>query len=165
MSSTIKAVKAKVPRTGIARLIFWKEMQKVGAEIVKDFESTVATWSKKPDFKFTSSSAQNTPSLTINIETDDPIYGYVDEGTKPHIIAPVKAKRLFFAVGGTAKTQPNVIGSSAGSKGTSPVVALVVNHPGTKARNFTKKIESKWRGEFGKRMLAVMKDIRKEMEE
>lgn len=164
MSSKITAVKAKVPSKGIARLIFWKEMQKIGAEIVKDFESTVATWKHKPIFELKTSTAQNTPSLEISVLTDDPIFGWVDEGTKPHIIVPVKAKRLFFSVGGSPKTQPNLIGSSSGSPGNAPVVALVVHHPGTKARNFTVKIENKWRGEFGKRMLAVMKDVRKEME-
>lgn len=164
MSLKIKAVKAKVPRTGIARLIFWKEMQKVGEDILKDYQSTVETWKKKPNFDFKSSSVGRIPSLEVSVLTDDPIYGYVDKGTKRHIITPINAKRLFFSVGGTAKTQPNIIGSSSGSKGNTPVVALVVNHRGTKARNFSVKIEKKWRGEFGKRMVAVMKDIKKEME-
>lgn len=104
-----------------------------------DYEVTSQTWKHQPSFTITSS-----PGERI-IGTSDEIYGYVDDGTRPHVIRPRRAKRLRFSPGGRAKTSPGQIRSGAGRKGSGVVFAKQVNHPGTKARNFSKAIAEKWR--------------------
>lgn len=104
-----------------------------------DFKVTTQTWEHKPDFTIEAPSDD-----TRIISTDDAIYGYVDAGTKPHIIVPRRAKVLMFGPGARAKTRPRVIGSGGGSKGGATVVAHRVNHPGTEAREFSETIADKW---------------------
>lgn len=154
MSTTIKAIKAKAPRVQAARLALLNELRSVGKEIQNDYKATTATWKHKPEFKTQISLAGGTPSVSVS--TTDKIFGYVDAGTRPHIIAP-RAKRLRFMSGFSAKTSPGVLGSGAGGASGDMVFARVVHHPGTKARGFSKIILNKWRGQFGKRMLTAMK--------
>ena len=98
------------------------------------FRKTTATWEHAVDFTATATREG------YIIGTDDPIYGYVDDGTSPHVIAAKPGKMLAFSVGGRAKTQPGVIGSGAGARGDTRVFAKVVQHPGTAPRGFTEII-------------------------
>lgn len=97
-------------------------------------ERGVRTWSNKPTITI-SRTADG-----VAFGTDDPIYGYVNDGTKAHTIAPKRGRFLAFGAGGRAKTQPGVVGSGGGARGDTRVFARVVRHPGTKARGFTKVI-------------------------
>jgi len=159
MATTIKARKAKPANVAAARLAILNGMRAIGKDIKRDFEATTATWDHKPDFKLDISLAGGEPAVTVG--TTDKIYGYVDEGTRPHTIAPVNAKVLSFQAGYKAKTQPGVIGSTGGGAQGDQVFSMVVNHPGTKARNFSQKIKRKWAGEFGKRMVQAMAEAAK----
>ncbi len=154
MATSITARKAKPANVKAARLAILNEMRAVGKEIKEDFQATAATWEHKPKFDVQISLAGGSP--TIEVGTSDEIYGYVDEGTRPHVIVPVKAQVLSFRGGYTAKTQPGVIGSSHGGAQGDQVFTMMVNHPGTKARKFSEKIKRKWAGQFGKRMQAAM---------
>lgn len=116
-------------------------MDEAAQECLEDFERTTATWEHKPAFEAVA------VSDGYVVGTDDEIYGYVDEGTRPHVIV-AKGKALAFGVGGAPKTQPGVIGSSGGSKGSGRVYVKRVNHPGTKPRNFTEQIHKKWQGQL-----------------
>jgi hypothetical protein len=97
-------------------------------------EGATATWKHKPTF------SQTAVRDGIVIGTDDQIFEYVDDGTKPHIITPKRAKRLVFSPGGSPKTRPGVVGSGSGSRGDTRVFAKVVHHPGTAPRNFSKAV-------------------------
>ena len=66
--------------------------RKAGNDIRKDFEETTKTWTKKPEFQTVYAVRPNGPEVLVG--TDDKIYGYVNEGTKPHPIFPVRAKAL-----------------------------------------------------------------------
>lgn len=103
-----------------------------------DFGVTTRTWSKRPDFKITRGRGVR------SIFTDDPIYGLVDDGAKPHIIRPKRAKRLSFQGNYRAKSRVRVIGSSSGGKSGATVTALSVKHPGFKGREFAETIAKKW---------------------
>lgn len=108
-------------------------------DVKVDLSVTTQTWSHRPDFTI-----ETSPGSRI-VATDDEVYGYVDEGTRPHIIiASSPFRPLVFGVGGSPKTTPRVIGSRAGKKGGTTVRALVVHHPGTAAREFTDEIRDKW---------------------
>lgn len=104
-----------------------------------DFQVTVQTWTNKPDFEISASPGQRT------IGTDDEIYGYVNDGTRPHIIRAKNGKALSFGVPSSPKTKVRVIGSSGGSRGSTQVARAYVNHPGTEAREFDEVIAEKWR--------------------
>lgn len=154
MATTIKARKAKPANVAAARLALLNELRAVGKEIKKDFQATTATWDHDPKFELDITLAGGEPGVTVS--TTDEVYKFVDEGTKPHTIAPVNAQVLSFRAGYKAKTQPGVIGSKGGGPEGDQVFAMVVSHPGTEARKFSEKIKRKWAGEFGKRMLAAM---------
>ena len=105
------------------------------AEAKADLEKTVATWQREVNFAITPIADG------LRVDTDDPIWHMVDEGTRPHIIVPRRAKVLMFGPGASAKTRPRVIGSTGGSKGGAPVVAHRVNHPGTEPREFSETVQ------------------------
>lgn len=113
-----------------------------------DFDTTHATWATPVGFTVTAQ-----PYSRI-ISTDSAIYAFVNDGTRPHPIAPKKPGGvLAFRTGGGPKSSPGVIGSSGGSAGTNQVFTRKpVQHPGTKARDFDKAIAKKWRRAFGKIM-------------
>jgi hypothetical protein len=129
-------------------------------DILADFQSTVATWKKKPKFEVVSDLNPSGPEILVG--TDDEIYGYVDRGTKPHIIRPVKAKSLVFRGNYTAKTTPRIIGSKAGGSSGPLVFSQEVRHPGTKAREFSETIQKKQQPRFKRRMEKAMSRARTE---
>lgn len=109
------------------------------AKAVKvDFQVTTQTWVTKPDFVIEDGPGKRT------ISTDNEIYGYVNDGTRPHIITAKNKKVLVFGVGGRPKTRVRAIGSTKGSEGNTTVFAKSVQHPGTEARAFDEVIADKW---------------------
>lgn len=100
---------------------------------------TTQTFKHRPDFTI-----ETSPGSRI-VATDDEIYDFLDSGTRPHlIVAKSPFRPLVFGVGGSPKTTPRVIGSRAGTKGGTPVRALVVHHPGSAPRDFAETIKEKW---------------------
>lgn len=118
-----------------------------------DLEKTVATWQREVNFAITPIADG------LLVDTDDPIWHMVDEGTRPHIIVPRRAKVLMFGPGASPKTRPRVIGSSGGSSGGAPVVAHRVNHPGTEARAFTETVQDKADALLADKIDAVLRDV------
>lgn len=117
-----------------------KKGMRQAAEAVKtDFESSTATWEHNVAFTI----QEDGDNLIVG--TDDEIYGYVDKGTKPHVIVPKRGRMLRFTAGGRPKTQPGRITSGAGSKGGVVVIRPRVDHPGTAPRNFSAEIYKRWR--------------------
>ena len=104
-----------------------------------DFQTTVATWKKKPTFTIESP----TPYRRI-IGTESDIYRYVSRGTRPHFIRPRRGKRLRFQTGYSAKTTPRVLGSTGGVASGPTVFSRGVRHPGTEAREFEETVTAKW---------------------
>jgi len=144
----------------VFRQIIDAEMQVISFDILKDFRKTTETWEHEPQFDRL---IQVGPaSVEILVGTDDKIYRYVDEGTKPHLIPKGRPGLLAFPSGYVAKTTVNVIGSKAGgSYGDTVFVHGQVHHPGTKARNFDKLIQKKWGPLYKKRMEAAMRKATK----
>lgn len=116
-------------------------------DIHRDYEKTVATWEHKPKFYATRR------GTIWYIGTNDTIYGYVELGTKPHTIEPRNPKGFlhFNRFGFKPKSRVNYIDSYAGSPATrGETFQKIVHHPGTKARNFSKKIREKREKQFAK---------------
>ena len=104
-----------------------------------DFEVTAQTWTNQPDITIESEPGRR------RIGTDDTIYGYVNDGTKPHLIAPKNKKALSFNTPYGPKTSIGAIQSTAGSRGTNKVTTRkVIHHPGTAPRKFSDAIQTKW---------------------
>lgn len=148
-----KAIKPKALKAQAMRLELLNELRKVGGEVKKDFEATTSTWENKPKFEQIISLSGGAGVL---VGTDDEIYRYVDEGTKPHDIFPKSGKVLSFKTGHKAKTQPGVIGSGSGGSSGSQIFRPYVRHPGTKPRGFAKAIEKKWHRKYPDRMEKAM---------
>jgi hypothetical protein len=116
------------------------------AQLIKaDFAKSTGGWSTAVTFTVTSG------SFSRKVGTTNRIYGFVNEGTPPHMIYP-RGKFLFFNVPYTAKTRPGSLGSGGGGKGDTPVFAREVRHPGTKPRKFNELIADKARPRFYKRV-------------
>lgn len=112
--------------------------QKTANATRRDLQATVRTWDHKVEFEVVEDRSGGDYSLTAG--TDDKIYGYVNDGTKPHVIRPKKSRFLSFRGGYNAKTRVGVIGSRAGGPFGDSVVAQEVHHPGFPGRNFIKII-------------------------
>jgi len=132
-------------------------MYNVGQRMRMLYKLTVSSWKHKPQFEITV--IQNDQQMGVTVGTDDKIFGYVDEGTKPHRIVPKASnpsKRLFFREGFSPKTQPGIVGSWGGGSFGNVVVAKAVNHPGTAARKFTQTIQKQTEKHFENQMRAAM---------
>ena len=117
------------------------------AQLIKaDFAKSTGGWSTAVNFAITSG------SFSRKVGTTNRIYGFVNEGTPPHMIYP-RGKFLFFGVPYTAKTRPgNLESGGGGSRGDTPVFAREVQHPGTAPRKFNKLIADKAQPRFYKRI-------------
>ena len=138
----LKAIPIKVPRIPFEPKRQMRVINNVLDEVAKnikiDFDVTTQTWEHRPSFKV---------ELIKDgrfISTRNQIYDFVNAGTRPHIIVPKNASMLRFpAKGFSAKTRVGQIRSLKGSKGSGTAYALIVHHPGTKAREFAEAIANK----------------------
>lgn len=117
-------------------------MKDAANDAVKDIEATTATW--KHDVDIVVKERSDGYSITVK----DDVWNMLDKGTRAHRIIVRKAKRLRFGRGFAAKTRPGFIGSTAGTKATGAVFKREVNHPGTKARGWSRLIGAKYRSQL-----------------
>lgn len=113
----------------------------------KDFKKTTRTW--KTDVQFTVNKAHVSGNdIRGSVGTDNKIYGYVNDGTRAHLIVPRRAKVLRFSSGGRAKTRFRTLSSGSGGAGGATVFARAVLHPGTQAREFDIAVAELRRDDF-----------------
>ena len=120
-------------------------LDRVEKQIKADYKETVKAWKRKPD---PTAENESEASRVVGMDDSEKVYGYVDRGTRPHIIRPRRASYLAFQSGYRAKTSPGVIGSRQGGAFGGRRFAKVVNHPGNKARRFTEAIARKREGDL-----------------
>ena len=111
-----------------------------------DFGVITQTWKSRPSFNIRSGEWERI------ISTNSEIFGYVDEGTRPHRIEPRNAPRLSFQSGYARKTVPHVIASRPGGAFGGTVYSLGVNHPGFEGAHSAEEIAKKWTREFPRQM-------------
>jgi len=141
-----KAVKPKYYDVQAIATASQKSVDKVARRMLEDFRGTTSTWKHKPVFGVTVTSSGGKYSAAVG--TNDEIYGYVDQGTEPHLIrAKRRGGRLAFRTGGfKAKTSPRKLSSGPGARASGPLTRpKAVRHPGTKAREFSGEIAKRWR--------------------
>lgn len=137
-----------------------KAAKSAASDIKGDFEKTTKYWRHKPVFEKVVQIGPN--AVAVLVGTDDEIYGYVDGGTKPHVIRATRAKMLRFLSEYRAHTQPRVLESGRGGARGKAIYRKEVMHPGTEAREFDKLISEKWKDAFKRRMEQAMKEGRQQ---
>jgi hypothetical protein len=151
----IKEVKPAKLKEAEMRRCFRNAMRRVGTGMRKDFERTVATWEHKPEFRESTHVTKNDDEIAVEVWTENKIYGYVNDGTRPHDIwagaytGKSNKKVLAFVPGGVPKTQPGRLDAGPGSPGTGAAVYTPhVRHPGTEGRHYDRQIEREWDKKF-----------------
>lgn len=161
-----KEVKPQRLRDKRVRLTFLNAMRKTGTAIRKDFERTTRTWEHKP--KFDTLVSLTGPGPVLMVGTDDQVYRYVNDGTRPHLImagiytGKSEKKALAFQGTYTAKTVPGVLDAREGGGSGDTVLRAWVHHPGTEPRHFDEQIQGMWEAKFKRLMEDVLSQIPKE---
>jgi hypothetical protein len=140
-------------------------LRRVGAGMLKDFKRTTATWEHPVEFHESTHVAGDDQEIAVEVWTEDEIYGYVNNGTKPHEIwagfytGKSDKKVLAFVPGSVPKTTIGNLDAGPGAEGTGDAVYRAhVNHPGTKARRYDLQIEREWQPKFRKEMEDAMRE-------
>jgi hypothetical protein len=135
-------LKAIVPKSTLnsAELIRAIEgaLNKTGQQGLVEIKKPTRTWKHKVDFFFITQ--REGFNLVLAFGTNDPIFGYVSRGTKPHMIRPRRAKALRFRGGSIAKTRPGSLLPGKGGATGGFVSSKGVKHPGTKPRRFEEQV-------------------------
>jgi hypothetical protein len=135
------------------------EAKKAADDLELEFMLSTATW--EHEVKFEKLVQVGPKSVEILVDTDDEIYRYVNEGTRPHRIEPKGDYPLAFPSVFRPKSQPGRQASGKGYSGGPTVYARGVNHPGTQARKFDKTIMKTFTPKFRRRMEKAMTDAAK----
>ena len=155
------SARAITPSTQYKPKSFIKDMQRratnVRNQIKRDFEATTNEW--KTPVKFDISKRRDGDSYIFSASTDNEIYGYVNNGTEPHIIRAKNAPFLVFRTGGTAKTSVGQLKSGKGSRGIDWVSKKEVRHPGTEARKFDEIIAKRFKDRWVKESTDALREF------
>ena len=135
-----------------------KAAEQAADDIEKDFQYTVMTWNHQP--KFEKLVSVDSDGIAVIVGTDDEIYGYVNDGTKDHYVAPVHAKALRFRPIYVAKTSPGSMVAKRGGSSGDYVYSRGHMVSGIKARKFDKRIEKEWNKKYKRRMEKAMRDAK-----
>ena len=130
----------------------------VSRKLKLDLQSTTRTWSKRPDFQVPV--LLRGDGFDIIGGTDDPVWNWLDVGTRPHAILPRAGGVLAFQWGGKGsympKSIPHWIGSQAGGSTGGTVITRRVWHPGTKPRKWSVVLGVKYAVEAPRTLLAYL---------
>lgn len=133
--------------------------------IEREYERTVAGWKgEKPKFQVRARTRKTNVTLSVALlgEKGRQKWNWLDEGTKPHIIRPVRARMLHFKTGYVAGSKPGRIQSQAAQQANGPdVYTNVVRHPGFPARNWHKMIARQLEKPFYSWMRGIEKQAAK----
>lgn len=155
----VKQIKPKKLKDKVFREFTEKAMAGIGKGMKSDFEKTTATWNTDVTFEVIESAGKD--KIEVLAGTDNEIYGFVDKGTKAHRIVPKRAPALRFQGTYKAKTTPGVLSSKSGGSSGDVIYSQGVNHPGTKARNFSQAIEKKWQPKLKREIEKALREARK----
>lgn len=119
--------------------ILQQALDQAAIECHADFMGTVETWEHQPDFH---GEAQG--EWTREVYTEDQIYEWVNDGTEPHWVEPVRAKALMFNLRSIPKTRPGSLQAGPGYPGDELAFSKGHYVSGIDPRNFEEKIAEKW---------------------
>lgn len=136
--------------------------EKTGPEIKKIFESTVSTWSNKPDFstKYENSS-DRIAVMVFSSGQNANLYRLVSLGSPPHRITARKGLLRFYT-GYRSATMPRVLTSRPAMRGGNITQKEIVNHPGFEPREFPEALAEFYEDTFKDDMQNAMNDEAKQ---
>lgn len=110
------------------------------------FRGTTNGWSEKPSWrqKLTKRSSE----ISMEVWTEDKIYGLVNAGSPPHTITPRNGGFLRFRPGYRSATTAGSIISRRVYRSGNPVTASSVKHPGFVPRRFDELISREYDPKF-----------------
>lgn len=158
----MKSIKPQRMKDKAFRFGMLNAMRRAGTAVRKDFKKTTATWEHKVVFEQSVSLAG--PGPVLMVWTEDQIYKWVNDGTRPHEIwagiytGKSDKRALAFPSQSTPKTQPRLLGSGPGGSGGELLFRPYVNHPGTEAREFDEIIQAMWETKFKRQMEQAMSE-------
>ena len=159
-----KGIKPTRLKDDAMRLALLNAMREYGTKVKKDFEQTVETWKHKPKFE-TLVSLKEGAEILVDTATESKIYGYVTEGTPPHLIwaghytGKSKSKVLAIPTAFSPKTQPGRLKAGAGSRSGKAYFRPYVQHPGIKPRLFHEMIAKEHEKPYKRFMEKAMKEV------
>lgn len=124
MSAKFTVIKPELLKYKVFRNSFFNAASEMAEDVKREFEDSTSKWKDKPAFK--SSVKASSDNIEINVGTENLIFKFVDEGTAPHIIKPVRAKVLHW-----------VDPESGGDR-----FATLVHHPGYAGSKITEHISA-----------------------
>ena len=165
MAFVMKAIRPGKLKVDAIKNEMFQVLLQEGREHVKEYTKTVATWKHEVHFDFLiDDSGGNLSVLSGPASGAVEIWNWLDKGTKPHIIAARRAKRLKFRLGYVARTRPGYFGSDYSPDATgewrSPVAVM---HPGTEARGWTELLAQHRKEPFRRAVIAGLQRATKEL--
>lgn len=155
---TFKAIRPKKLDVGSFRTALLNATEAEGMFQQRELRKTVASWQgARPGFdSLTSIKGGDLTVITGPTGSAEGVqkWTWLDEGTRPHVIRPRRAKRLRFQRGGfRAKTSVGKFESGAGKPASGPVIfSKGVRHPGTKARGWAALLSKRRQAPFRQRV-------------
>ena len=151
----LKAITPKIDARKLEKLIVRKASERMNefqSLLVKDFQSTVKDWKKKPDFD--EKKVVDSNRVVVEVSTDNEIYYYVSHGTR--------IRYATMSQGFQAKTSPKRIPSRRG-RGGMLYVSKKRPRPGIEGRKFDKQIKNKREKTFARIMKGKLREISSEV--
>lgn len=144
------------------RLEMLNELRKEGTVHKQALRKTVTTWENKPTFesKISVSKPRGGASVTTKpTGSEEAVNHWVwtDEGTPPHTITARNAPTLRFQSGYTPRTKVGKFTSGASRRFGAWRRPVVVHHPGTTSRNWSKDLSTSRQKPFQERMKSAMR--------
>jgi hypothetical protein len=149
--------KKKLPSSREIERVIEQVMDNAAYDAMDAFLGVTSTWKNRPSFHIRKTNSGRT------VSTRSKIFAYVDRGTRAHTIKPKRAGGVlrFKAGGFKPKSRPGSLKASRGAPGRKWVASKGVQHPGTEAREFSKKVGEKMQKEIGKEMRKAFKALLK----
>ncbi len=116
----------------------------------RDYEKTVETWDEEIIFEQLTQTVGG--DLIVIVGTDNPVYGYVNDGTE--------VRRALMSPDFISKTRPGVLRARPGQGGV-VFISKNLELPGIEARDFIGLITKKWWPIYRARIHKVMRDARR----
>ena len=124
-----------------------------GDIVQRKLQSATRTWEHKPEFKIDVLS-EGSASARVMVSTDSKIFGYVNDGTRPHTIVPKRPGGvLAFNSRFSPKSRPGSLQARRGFSGPPVRFSRGVRHPGTQARKFDELAKRQAQTEGSKKVL------------
>ena len=137
----IKPVLANFNLTGMLNIIN-KANKRFANNEARSFRRTVANWENKPKFMVVSQNV-GLGIMDYKVFTTSKIYHWINDGTDPHLIVPVRAKSLRFQEGYVPKTKTDKIVSSGSGERVGDTIFSQGVTQSIKPRDFTGQIRKK----------------------